>query len=165
MRTPGTAEELERRRRLAVERVLEGYSQQEVAEFLGVAKSSVSEWMTKYRQGGVEALTSKPHPGRPPRLTAEQEQEILGWFSRSPTEFGFPNELWTAQRVALLIQRQFQIKFCAGYISQWVAARRVTPQKPKRQPRERNDQAIQAWMRTEWPRLKNGRRTSVRIWC
>lgn len=165
MRTPGTAEELERRRRLAVERVLEGYSQQEVAQFLGVAKSSVSEWMTKYRQGGAEALSLKPHPGRTPRMSAAQEQEVLGWFSRSPTEFGFPNELWTARRVAQLIKRQFQIEFCTGYMSQWLMDRRITPQKPKRQPRERNEQAIQEWQRTEWPRLKNERRTKVRIWC
>lgn len=166
MRTSGTAEELERRRRLAVERVLDGHSQQEVADFLGVSKGSVSGWMKRYRTaGGWKALLAKPHPGRPPRMTSEQEQEVLGWFSRPPTEFGFPNEWWTAKRVALLIRRKFKIKFCSGYISQWLAARRITPQKPRRQPRERNEPAIQEWMRDEWPRLKNGRRTTVRIWC
>jgi transposase len=165
MRTPGTAAELERRRRLAVERVLEGYSQQEVAEFLGISKGTLSGWMKAYREGGWSALACKPHPGRPRRLTSAQEQQVLGWFTRSPTEFGFPNELWTAKRVAQVIAREFSIRFCPRYLSQWLAARRITPQKPRRQPRERNEPAIQAWLRSEWPRLKNGRRTNVRIWC
>ena len=42
--------ELERRRRLAVERVRSGYSQQETAKFLGVSKTSVSQWMKAHRQ-------------------------------------------------------------------------------------------------------------------
>src|SRR4051794_7535474 len=102
MSTRGTAEEMERRRRLAVERVSEGYSQQEVAEFLGVSKSAVCTWVQAHRRGGPAALAAKPHPGKPPKLTAEQEQEVLSWFQRSPTEFGFGNELWTAGRVAQL---------------------------------------------------------------
>jgi transposase len=162
MRPQGTAEELERRRRLAVERVLEGRSQQEVAEFLGVAKSSVSGWMKAYREGGCEGLAARPHPGKPPKLTLEQEQQVLSWFQRSPTEFGFGNELWTAKRVKQLIHGEFDVEFHPRYISQWLARRRITPQKPRRVPRERNEQAIQEWVRKEWPRLKNARSCAVR---
>ena len=42
MRTPGSSDELERRRHLAVQRVLEGYSIEEVADFLGVDRTTVS---------------------------------------------------------------------------------------------------------------------------
>ena len=41
MRTRGSADELEHRRSLAVERVSEGYSTQEVVDFLGVDPSTV----------------------------------------------------------------------------------------------------------------------------
>ena len=153
---------MERRRRLAVERVLEGYTQQEVAEFLGVSKGAVSTWMQAYRQGGPAALAAKPHPGKPRKLTATQEQQVLSWFQRSPTEFGFGNELWTASRVAQLIRREFDVKFHPRYISEWLAQRRITPQKPRRQPRERNEPAIQEWVRTEWPRLQNAPGGSAR---
>lgn len=164
MRSPGTALELERRRRLAVARVLEGYSQQEVADFLGVSKSSVSQWMKAYRAGGFEALAAKPHPGRPPTLSPDQERQVLSWFQRSPTEFGFPNELWTARRAAQLIRRTFHKTFNSRYLSAWLAQRRITPQKPRRQPRERDEQKIQDWLRVDWPRLQNGRRLAGPIW-
>jgi transposase len=142
---------------LAVERVLEGNTQQEVAEFLGVAKSSLSSWMKAYRRDGWAALSAKPHPGKPRKLTPQQDQKVLSWFRRSPTEFGFGNELWTAKRVTQLIRQEFQVEFNSRYISHWLAERRITPQKPRRQPRERNEQTIEEWVRKEWPRLKNAR--------
>jgi transposase len=97
-------------------------------------------------------------------LNLEQEREVVSWFSRSPTEFGFPNELWTAGRVAQLIRRTFRIKFHPRYLSHWLAQRRITPQKPRRVPRERDQRTINNWVRAEWPRLQNRRRTSGPIW-
>ena len=155
--------EQERRRRLAVERVREGYSQQEVAEFLGVSKSSVSQWMKVYREAGTKGLSAKCGSGRPPKLTAEQEAEVLTWFERSPTEFGYRNELWTAPRVAEQIRKKWRVEFHPRYLNQWLAERRITPQKPARQPRERDDEAVKRWKRDQWPRLKNEPGSGARI--
>jgi transposase len=102
----------------------------------------------------MAALKAKPHPGRPPRLSASQERQVLQWFRRSPREFGFPTDLWSAPRVTGLIQRKFGKEFHPHYINQWLAERRVTPQKPERQARERNDREVRRWLRKEWPRIK-----------
>jgi transposase len=158
-----TRAELEHRRRLAVERVLEGYSQQEAADFLGVAKSSVSGWMKTYRDRGQQGLAAKPHSGRPRKLTKQQETTVLSWFTKSATEFGFANELWTAPRVAKLIRDKWDVKFHTRYINQWLAERRITPQKPQRQPRERDENRIRKWLRYDWPRLQNAPRSCARI--
>ncbi len=77
MRPHGTAAELERRRLLAVDRVRSGYTHQEVADFLGVRRTSVTRWMATYRKHGRRGLKAKPHPGRTPKLTREQEQQVL----------------------------------------------------------------------------------------
>lgn len=158
-----TRSEQERRRRLAVQRVEEGYTQQEVAEFLGVSKSSVSQWMKAYRTGGAAGLATKSGSGRPPKLSAEQEAEVLTWFERSPTEFGYRNELWTAPRVAETIRQKWKVKFHPRYLNQWLAERRITPQKPARRPRERDDDAVRRWKRYRWPYLKNEPASSARI--
>ena len=50
MRPHGTASELERRRRLAVARVRSGYTQTEVAQFLGVHRTSVGRWIKAYHE-------------------------------------------------------------------------------------------------------------------
>ena len=45
MRTKGTAAELEARRRLAVQRVGEGWRRADVAAFLGVHPETVAGWV------------------------------------------------------------------------------------------------------------------------
>ena len=159
-----TGLELERRRRLAVARVGSGYSQQETAEFLGVSKGAVSQWMKAHRRRGEAGLAAKPRPGRPRKLTKRQERTVLTWFNKSATEFGYPNELWTAPRVAKLIRRKWGVKFHPRYVSQWLAQRRITPQKPQRVPRERDEGAIGKWLRYDWPRLQSAPRASAPPW-
>ncbi len=163
MRPHGTGAELERRRRLAVARVRSGYTQQEVADFFGVNVRSVQRWMQAYRERGLRGLKAKPATGRPPKLSAEQQRQVLRWFRRSPREFGFPTELWTAPRVARLIQRKFRKKFHPRYLNQWLAERRITPQKPERQARERDKREVRRWVREEWPRIKKVPGVGVRI--
>lgn len=162
MRSKGTAAELERRRRLAVDRVRSGYTQQAVADFLKVDVRSVQRWMRAYRQQGMRGLKARPATGRKPKLSPEEEREVLQWFRHSPTEFGFPTELWTAPRVAELIARTFGKQFHPRYLNQWLTQRRITPQKPSRQARERNEREIRRWLREEWPRIKKGPGVSAR---
>jgi transposase len=164
MRPHGTGSELERRRRLAVSRVRSGYTQQEVAVFLGVHPRSVQRWMRAYREDGVRGLKAKPVPGRPPTLSIRQERAVLQWFRKSPRDFGFPTELWTGRRVSELIQRKFHKRFHPRYVNQWLAERRITSQKPERQARERNEREVRRWLREEWPRIKKVLGVSVPTW-
>ena len=164
MRPHGSGPELERRRRLAVSRVRSGYTQTEVAQFLGVHLRTVQRWMQAYREFGWSGLKGQPIPGRPRRLSAAQERRVLSWFRRSPRSFGFPTELWTAGRVREVIRRKFHKEFHPHYINQWLAQRRITPQKPTCQARERDERKVRRWLREEWPRIKKVRRGGVRIW-
>src|SRR3954470_18264370 len=154
MRDKGSPEELEHRRWLAVQRVLDGYSTEEVAEFLGVDPRSVRRWFAAYRGGGGQGLLSRPVPGRPPKLTTTQEKIVRRWLAESPREHGFETELWTAPRVGQLIHEEFGIRLNSRYLSTWLRDRGFTPQKPQRVPRERDPKAIAAWLESDWPRIK-----------
>ena len=164
MRTPGFKEELERRRRLGVSHVLAGYRQRTVARFLGVHPSSVCRWMKAYRRAGEAGLAGRDASGRPRKLTRAQERQVLRWFRHSPTSFGFPTELWTAKRVAQVIYRKWRIKFHPRYLNQWLAERRITPQKPRFQAREQDEKEVRRWLREEWPRIKKVLGVGVRTW-
>jgi transposase len=154
MRSKGTPEELEHRRRLAVQRVLEGYSSEEVADFLGVDSSTVRRWVALFRDQGEQALTARPVSGRPRKLTHAQEKIIRRWLDESPTTHGFETELWTAPRLGRLIRDEFAVELHPKYLSAWLRARGFSPQKPERVPRERDPKAIAAWLETDWPRIK-----------
>jgi transposase len=160
MRTPGSPVELEHRRRLAVQRLNEGYSADAVADFLGVSIRTVWRWLALARGDGPQGLSARPVPGRPRKLTTTQEKIVLRWLRDSPLEHGFTTELWTAARIAQLIEREFGMTFNPRYLSSWLRARDLTPQKPRRVARERDPEKIQRWLATDWPRIK--KRSGVR---
>ena len=158
MRSHGMAKELEARRKLAVERVLAGYTQRAVATFLGVAESTVNRWMADYRRvGSLAGIQAKPTPGRPPKLTARQQKTVLGWVAKPPTRFGFASDLWTSRRLATLIAQRLGVRFNSNYLVEWLRQREHTPQKPAQPAKERDEAAIMHWQKEEWPRLQKKR--------
>src|SRR5262249_44132206 len=104
MRTTGSPDVLEDRRTLALQRVDEGFSVPEVADFFGVSPGSVRRWVAAFRRQGADALAARPVAGRPPKLTYTQEKIVGRWLDDNPTEHGFATELWTAPRLARLIE-------------------------------------------------------------
>ncbi len=160
MRSPGTPQELEQRRRLAVRRVLEGRKQKDVAEFLGVTPRTVNRWMAAHRAGGDDAIAAKPASGRPPKLTQRQENAVLSWLAKSPEAFGYKTTLWTTRRLAEVIDKRFGVRLNSNYLAAWLTRRGHSPQKPELKAVERDNPAIARWVAEEWPRLLKKRATS-----
>jgi len=161
MRPQGSAEELERRRRRAVELIDQGEDKKSVARILGVQLRSVDRWLQHRREQGDAGIAAKPHPPKPSRLTAAQQRQVLRWIGKSPLSFGFSTELWTAERVGELIQKRLHVHYHPHYVSRWLTRRGISPQKPMRQAMERDEKAIEHWLRHVWPQLKKAPGASV----
>src|SRR5437870_993474 len=105
----GTAVELERRRHRAEELVEGGESPSTVARILGVHETSVHRWRRLARgQGG---LAAKPHQGPTPRLSDEQLAQLEQLLLAGAEKHGWPNQLWTADRVTVVIKRHFGLDY------------------------------------------------------
>ncbi len=132
----------------------QGRSQAQVARELGVTPSAVCQWAKTRRQRGDPALESKPHNGRPPKLTARQLARLEKYLRRGPTKHGYATELWTLSRVAEVIEKHFGVTYDPSGV--WHVLRRMgwSAQKPERRARERDEQAIAAWRKKDWPRIK-----------
>jgi transposase len=76
MRSKGSAEALEVRRRIAAKLLHEGKGIREVACLVGASPSAVHGWKQALAGSGPEAVKAKTHPGRPPKLNAEQRAEL-----------------------------------------------------------------------------------------
>jgi transposase len=154
MRPEGSAEDLERRRRRAVELVGKGHTQTEVAEMLGCSQGSVSRWLQLARDGD-DGLSGKPHPGRPRVLSENQEQELVEVLVQGAGAHGWQNDLWTGPRVKVVIQRRFGIDYNVDHVRKILVHRLGwTSQKPERRARERKEEEIERWRSVEFPRLK-----------
>jgi transposase len=149
----GTADELERRRRRAVELIDRGERPGVVARILGVDRTSVYRWRQAARRGGA-ALAAQPHPGRPPALTGAQLRQLEVLLRQGPQAHGWPNALWTCPRVAALIERRFGRSYHPDHVGRFLRQRLGwSVQKPVRRARERDAAAILDWQSRVFPRL------------
>jgi transposase len=152
MRPRGSPEDLERRRTRAVQLVRQGESPTIIARILGVAIASIHRWrqMARRRDG----LRAKPAFGRPRRMSDQQLRQLRGLLRQGAIAHGWPNQLWTALRVALLIERHFGIQYHPEHVRKLLKQRlHWTSQKPQKQARERNDREVERWIAEEWPRV------------
>jgi transposase len=142
MRPIGTAEELERRRRRAVELVKQGESPAKVAYFLGCGRSSVYTWV-KLDRDAAEKLAARPHTGPKPRLSDEQVKELEGLLLEGAKSQGWHNDLWSAHRVAEVIRRHFGVEYHTEHVRKVIRRRlRWSSQKPQKKARRRNAEKI-----------------------
>jgi transposase len=157
MRPSGSPAELERRRLRALRLLREGFAPVEVAQRVGVDRRSVRRWRAGFEQGGLAAIRARPAPGRPPRLAMARRDQLEQSLRRGARAYGYATDLWTCPRVAELIHRQFGVRYHVDHIGRVLHALGWSPQKPERRARERDEEAIRRWVRTEWPRAKKKR--------
>jgi transposase len=149
----GSPIELERRRRRGVELLSQGESPTFVARILGVDRSSLYRWRQRAADGPA-ALAAQPHPHRPPRLSTGQLGVLESLLTQGAAAHGWPNQLWTTDRVGELIFRHFNIRYHHDHVGRFLRQRLGwTPQKPRRVARERDEDAIRNWQAQEFPRI------------
>ena len=59
-----------------------GWTQQRIAEALGVTQGAVSQWLKKAEEGDIETLRNRKRPGAPSRLTPSQKSELPELLSK-----------------------------------------------------------------------------------
>jgi transposase len=139
-----------------VQAVREGMTQSEAARVFGVSRRSVNGWMKSYWAGGAAALKGRKR-GRPrgSRLLPHQAALTVRTIQdRCPNQVKMPYALWTRQAVREFIERKFGIR-----VSVWTAGRYLkrwgfTPQKPLRRACERNPEAVESWLKEEYPAIR-----------
>jgi transposase len=130
----------------------EGESPTTIARILGVHETSVHRWRRHARHG--PGLAAKPHPGRKPRLSAQQWAEVEQLLLLGAQHHGWPNDLWTAARVAAVVERHFGVRYHPEHVRAVLHQRlRWSSQKPQRRAKEQNDKEVERWIDDEFPRI------------
>ena len=104
-------DEMERRRLEAVQDLLTGLTQSNVARKFGVSRTTASRWNRALRQKGVESLKKRRATGRPCRLSRDQFQMIPDIFGQGAAVHGFPDNRWTTARLATVIEARFGVRY------------------------------------------------------
>ena len=147
----------EGRRLRALELKERGWKQTQIADALGVSEGAVSQWMKRARQEGVEGLRHKPPPGATPRLSDQERAKLPELLAQGAEAYGFRGDVWTCERVATVIRKEFGVSYHPAHVSRLLKALRQSVQKPQRRANQRDEEAIEHWKEERWPSLKKGR--------
>ena len=102
-RRPAAAERQTRRER-AAELFAQGRSQAEVARELDVSRQSASRWHAGWQAEGAAALQRRGPTGRPPKIPDSALEAIEQALLKGALAHGFATDVWTLDRIAVLIQ-------------------------------------------------------------
>lgn len=150
-----TRAQMEERRLAAVPLLRRGkLSQSEIARRLGVTPAAVHKWRRRLDEGGKRALHRATAPGRPCKLTREQERRLFRLLDAGAAAAGFESERWTLPRIRQLICREFSVSYHARSLSAFLHQRGWSRQQPESRDKRRDEELIRAWLRQDWPRIK-----------
>ena len=147
-------EALETRRMEAARLLRTGLSEAEVARQVGVHRQSVNRWAQQLVVAGRAGLKQAGRAGRKPKLTPGQLRRLQRGLQRGPEALGFDTSLWTAWRVAALIEETCGVTYHPGHV--WRILRQLgwSCQRPTGRALERDEAAIRRWKRLRWPAVK-----------
>lgn len=126
----------------------------EIALRLGRSPRFVDEWVGRYRRGGLGALRPKRQPGRRPKLTPQQEEQLKARLDAGPRDSDGVCAL-RGKDVCRIIEREFGVVHTLGGI--YDVLRRLGYSSLVPRPRHRkNDPAAMQTFEAGAPLLPGG---------
>lgn len=116
-----------------------------------MTKGAVSQWLSRTRAQGPQALRHCKPPGRQPKLVHQQGLQLLELLAQGPPAFGFRGDVWTQPRVAEVIRRHFGVKYHPSQVGRILKQYGWSRQKPSRRAQQRDEEAIRCWKLVSYP--------------
>lgn len=142
-------------RRRAVAAVQAGQAPEDVAAAHGVNRTTIYDWLAKYRQGGWGALKARKRGGRTPKLDAK----ALRWIFRTvvdkrPDQLRFVFALWTCDLVSALIKRRFGVSLSRASAGRLLAQLGLSAQRPLWKAYQQDPAKVADWLAKDYPALR-----------
>jgi transposase len=90
-----------------------GNSIQTVAQFFSIHANTLSRWIQRFEDGGIEALQDKPKGHAPCKLSGAQLKVICQWVETERNVLGETTH-WTLEKLRAAILQQWGITLAVG---------------------------------------------------
>ncbi|MBC3789177.1 helix-turn-helix domain-containing protein [Spirosoma utsteinense] len=145
-------------RRRCVELKQTGWKQADIARAFGLTPAWVSQTLKTFRQQGESGLTTGKRTGAPPRLMMEQLDQLTTELTKGAGHHGFSGQVWTRLRINQVIDKLFGVSYDPSQIGRLLKKVGWSRQKPARQARQQDPQAVANWQEERLPALKKSQR-------
>jgi len=145
----------------------EGKTMEQAAGICEVARSTVAEWIRKFRQGGLQAVRERgPYAGKPPTLSAAQYQELREIIRGGPEAAGLDTGVWTAAVVAEVLRKRFGVRLSLSQIRRTLRKLGFSIQYPRQKLSKADKERQRTWVEVQLPEIKKsperGRHINIR---
>lgn len=129
----------------------------ETAKLLGVARGTVSRWVSVYKKGDETSLYKKKRGRRSQDMCYLKPHQCATIVTlirdRCPDQLKFPFALWTREAVGRLIEMKFEVRLALNTVGNYLKRWGFTPQKPLRRAYQRQDGAVKKWLEEVYPQI------------
>ena len=147
-------EVLEHCRFRSIELHKEGKKINDIADFFGIHRGSVSRWVTSYKRGGKNSLKSKKAPGPEPKLEKKDLKKVLQCLKSPATDFGFETPLWTCKRLETMIAKETKKRLHTSNVWRWLIKWNFSNQSPEKRALQADPKEGKKWLKEEWPKIQ-----------
>jgi transposase len=142
-------------REFAIKAIRKGMHPEDVADLYDVGRSTVYNWRKEYLEKGPDALIVKNAPGRTPKLTDSQLEQVRKWVvSNDPRRLQFDSAMWTRQMVRDMIKREFGAGYTLQAIGEMLHRMGLSPQRPLLRAYQQNPELVRKWKEEEYPAIR-----------
>ena len=83
----------------------------------GIPRTTVYSWLDRFLFEPIEeAVEDESRPGRPPKLSDSQREQLLADLAQSPTEFGYESAEWSPELVRIHLENVYETSYSLGHV-------------------------------------------------
>ena len=127
------------RRLLAIALVMEGRSRTEAAEWNGMTRQTLRDWVHRYNAEGVAGLVSGVSPGRPPLLSDARKAELRELVIDGQDPVRHEVVRWRCRDLCAEVAERWSVRVGKQTMGRWLRRLKMTrlqprPYHPKKAP-------------------------------
>lgn len=117
----------------------------QIANAVGRSRQFVDQWAGRYRRGGFDAIVPGKAPGKPPKLTPEQDRQLRARLDAGPTD---EDGVCTLRGVDIvrIIKDELGVIHTLGGIYDVLARIGYSPLVPRPSHRKKDPQQVEAFV-------------------
>ncbi len=138
---------------LALLAVMDNQSYEQVAGVLKLNLKTVAEWVRLFLCYGPKGAPRRTSPGRPPKLTKTQKEELARLIEAGPSAAGYSAGAWRTPLVQQLILDRFKVLYNVFYLAQLLTDLGFSWQKAKFVSDHLDEAKRQQWRAQTWPHI------------
>jgi transposase len=109
-----------------------GVTQTELAAWHGVQRKTIYNWLKRLDAESLEQAVADDHsPGRPRRLTQDQQNELERILHQPPTEVGYDAPAWTTALLSEFLENRYGVEYSPPSCRRFMKEAGLSYQKPR----------------------------------